>query len=647
MRLRSQILAWITLTALVPLGILVIVAINSSERLHQQNLEQEVGTQLQTLVSELNRRLEVELEILKRLAETSPVEDYRSVLAKAAQGERHRDFLMRSGQVARHLRDFQSTVISPGTIRILDREAHTLVLVRDGRSSPQVYETLASYPLAEHEVDEPALRENLEQVAGLEAGALLLPQTRVERREGIRTPAVLDFVVPLRGGDETLGYLVGNVHGALLDRILDFAPRPYGGELLVAEVNREIPERDGLILYDDRAGRKFTSLYTPDQALADLHGGALAEAVKHSSYGKLVDPDTGEKVYYQEFMPYPHQLTTWVVAARIQPGETAAPFHQLRRNVLILAGLALLLGLVIAQGAARSVARPVVELAEALTRYGRGDTSVRVQPKGPDEVRTLRDSFNHMAEASDQARAQRDEAQRLMLHNARLASLGEMAAGIGHEINNPLNNILGVTRLLERNLPGDAEAAHQDVQMLRREVERASTIVQGVLNFARQTPPTVSRFDCRELVSETVELLDSAAARQGVRLTLHTADESGEIEGDRGQLQQVLVNLLLNAVQASSREQEVVVEMTGDEAGVTLRILDRGDGISAELGDQIWDPFVTTKPVGEGSGLGLSIAYGLVQAHNGRLELKNRPSGGAEARLWLPRVSNRGEAHNG
>lgn len=644
MRLRTRILLWITLTALVPLGVLAVVAIDSSERLHRQNLDQEVSTQLQTVVSELNRRMEVELDVLERLAETSPVTDYKSVLRQAARGERPRDFLLRSGQVARFLSDFQATVVSPGTIRILDRDAHTLILVRNGRSSPQVYETLTSYPVAEHEMDEQELKDNLAQVADLDAGALLLPQTRVERREGIRSPAVLDFVIPLRNGGEPLGYLVGNVHGSLLDRILDFAPRPYGGELLVAEVNRSIPEREGLILYNDRTERKFTTLREPARALADLHQGRVADALEQRPQGQIEDPESGETVYYQEFMPYPHQLTTWVVAIRVQADEAAAPFHQLRRNVLLLAAVALVLGLVIAQGAARSVARPVVELAEAMTRYGRGDTSVRLEPRGPDEVRTLRESFNRMAETSEEARAQRDEAQRAMLHNARLASLGEMAAGIGHEINNPLNNILAMTRLLDRDLPAEAETAREDVAMLRREVERAANVVQGVLNFARQAPPSVSRFSLDELVAETVGLLEAAASRRSVRLAFEPGEPAGELEGDRGQLQQVLVNLLLNAIQASPEGGAVTLLTAGDERGVTVRIRDQGHGVPEALRDTIWDPFVTTKPVGEGSGLGLSIAYGLVQAHGGALALDEAPSGGTEARLWLPRSSPGGDS---
>jgi len=211
-----------------------------------------------------------------------------------------------------------------------------------------------------------------------------------------------------------------------------------------------------------------------------------------------------------------------------------------------------------------------------------------------------------------------------------------MAAGIGHELNNPLNNILSFSKLIERDTPSLNADTQEDLQGLRNEVERAGRIVKGILNFARQVPPEYTQFDLTVWLNDTLLLVQPEAHKCHVKTVLLDAPDV-QMEGDRQQLQQVLVNLLMNAIQAS--EPNTTVELSAEiiEPGIVkVLVSDQGSGIDDSQRDKIFDPFYTTKKVGEGSGLGLSISLGIVQYHEGQLSLLNNDKGGVDAILALP-----------
>ncbi|MDX1824129.1 MAG: HAMP domain-containing sensor histidine kinase, partial [Thiohalomonadales bacterium] len=215
--------------------------------------------------------------------------------------------------------------------------------------------------------------------------------------------------------------------------------------------------------------------------------------------------------------------------------------------------------------------------------------------------------------------------------------------GIGHEINNPLNNILSYSKLLKRSLqqqPDGIDKTQQqqmlaDLQSLREETLRASDIIKGILNFARQVPPQYSRFTVQPWLDNTLNLVRQTAKSRQIHLELSNSYE-GELEGDRGQLQQALVNLLLNAIQASPADSIVRVDAQCEDEQLIIKVSDEGAGISEETLDNIFDPFFTTKPEGEGSGLGLSISLGIIERHQGQLEINNNPQRGVTATITLP-----------
>ena len=215
----------------------------------------------------------------------------------------------------------------------------------------------------------------------------------------------------------------------------------------------------------------------------------------------------------------------------------------------------------------------------------------------------------------------------------KLSSIGQLSAGVAHEINNPLGIIIGYTQLFMRSEP-EGTQRHSDLQVIEKHAKHAKAIVEDLLNFARDSKPKRVPTNITQLVEEAASLLRLDSHR--IALVVETEDPIPLIAIDPDKIRQVLVNLLMNASQAITDTGTITArsECAGDH--VLVRILDTGMGISPEQLGRIFDPFFTTKPTGVGTGLGLSVSYGIVEAHGGTLDVTSTPGVGTEFFLRLP-----------
>ncbi len=630
-KLQTNIFLWVTLATTFPLALLVLGATLYSERQYEETVTAEVNGRLVILIAEIDRRLYDQRQMRRSLASDHATRALYPVLRAATAGELHPEFFTRAGRLTRFLESLQSVVPGFGTLRVVDFNANTLIKVHIGRGAITLQEGIESLPFAEEEPNDPDFARRLAQLPDGEVSFITLPDDRLEGAgEAFRPPALLTAVLPLEEEGERLGYLMGDLSGDPIDHLLETSPRLLTGDLIIAEINPENPVRHGLVLYDDASGSRLSA---PDAEPIEIQSRwpVLLEAVEKRPYGMLQVDGGRRRLFYQEYLPYPGRLVSWVVAMTVESESLRAPFNRIRMAGMLFVLVAVVLGLLLARMGSRSVARPIRELATTMEAYGAGDHSARVEERGGEEIRTLAHAFNHMADTLDHA-------QRVMVENAKLASLGEMAAGIGHELNNPLNNILSLVRLMERQMPEDADRLRRDLEAIRDESLRASRIIRSVLNFARQVPPEVRPFELDPWLEETAGLLLQAARDRQVELArVGERREGCVVEGDRSQLQQALVNLLLNAIQATPAGGRVELSLRCDEEWVELRVRDFGSGIAPDAEGRLFDPFFTTKGEGEGAGLGLSISLGIVERHRGTLTVHNHPEGGVEAVIRLPR----------
>jgi two-component system, NtrC family, sensor kinase len=283
------------------------------------------------------------------------------------------------------------------------------------------------------------------------------------------------------------------------------------------------------------------------------------------------------------------------------------------------------------------VHRPMLELQSKIAQVRAGDLFVNVDfADRNDEIGDLGRHFNEMVR---QLRESREEIERLhrtqMSRAEHLATLGEMAAGLAHEIRNPLAGIAGVMEIVGRDLPADSPAI-EVLGEVRHEVGHINKIVSELLEIARPKAPVYHQGNLVAVAEHACLFARDQAAARKVALEVIKDKSLPELEFDRGQIHQVLLNLLLNAVQACGEGGSVRVDFVSDERTVTASVTDTGKGISPAVLPNIFRPFFTTK--GDGTGLGLSLARRIVEDHGGRLEATSELGIGSRFTLNLPKI---------
>ena len=218
----------------------------------------------------------------------------------------------------------------------------------------------------------------------------------------------------------------------------------------------------------------------------------------------------------------------------------------------------------------------------------------------------------------------------------KLAALGELVAGVAHELNNPLAGISAFAQLMmddELN-----EEQHESVRLIKREADRAVGVIRDLLTFSRKSGPTQKLIDLNEMVELTLRLRAYSLRSAGIGLTVHLQEDIPRVRGDDQRLQQVLLNLIVNAEYALQRAEtkSLVVRTEHMAGGVALLVSDSGAGMTEEVRQRIFEPFFTTKSAGEGTGLGLSVSYGIVHAHGGTISVESAPELGTTFRITLP-----------
>ncbi|WP_243324507.1 ATP-binding protein [Geothrix sp. SG200] len=282
------------------------------------------------------------------------------------------------------------------------------------------------------------------------------------------------------------------------------------------------------------------------------------------------------------------------------------------------------------------VVKPVAALVAGTRRVGEGDLGTTIPVSGNHELGELAGAFNTMSQRLA-------ETQRQLAQADKLASVGRLAAGVAHEINNPLTGVLSYASLLRKRLDGDKESC-DDLDVIVRETVRCRGIIRGLLDFARPTPPARKPMDLNEVVRRAVSVVMTQLSLNQVDLSLDLAPQLPVVHADANQIQQVAVNLLLNAGDAINGDGGIIKLTTraGSEGSVEMLVQDNGRGIPPEDLPRIFEPFYTTKG-SHGTGLGLAVSWGIVEAHGGTLEVHSGPGQGTCFTLRIPASAGSGE----
>ncbi|NVN99398.1 MAG: cache domain-containing protein [Geobacteraceae bacterium] len=344
-------------------------------------------------------------------------------------------------------------------------------------------------------------------------------------------------------------------------------------------------------------------------------------------------------------------------------GMLEKPYTRLKFNIILLISSVLLIsglmGTVVARAAASRLAYPIKELESFARNLAAGRRGERIEKVSDDEIGDLADAFNRMSAALTEKEteilelnrslevkvhirtAELEEKSRLLVEAKedlskaeRLAAIGELAAGVAHEINNPLSIIRGNSELLQMDLPPDSSSL-EEVDIISRAVGRIERIVANLLKFARRENKRIGRVEIASMLEEILSQVGHQVPLEGITIE-RCLDQNVEIEGDSDQLHQVFTNLVLNAVQSMPEGGLLTVSdcSAADDGGCEVIVSDTGTGISAENLEKIFNPFFTTRS--QGTGLGLSVSYGIVKDHDGEITVESRQGVGTSFKVKLP-----------
>lgn len=311
------------------------------------------------------------------------------------------------------------------------------------------------------------------------------------------------------------------------------------------------------------------------------------------------------------------------------------------RAIAMFVGIAcvgMIIALVVSNFLAKGVLQPIKRLIFASHQWASGNLDYRVTTTAKDEIAELTNTFNLMASSLKERNERLKEyTQQQIMKSERLATLGQLAAGVAHEINNPLGAILMYSHLSLEEM--EAEDGHRkNLEKVVAEATRCKNIVRGLLDFARQSVPNVEESDANDILRRTLSLLQSQALFQNIKITTALSSSLPKAMMDSGQIQQVFTNIILNGAEAMAGEGELFVASRVADAGDSIEIefADTGCGIPKENLEKIFDPFFTTKEVGRGTGLGLAVSYGIIARHKGTVEVKSEPGKGTTFIVRLP-----------
>jgi two-component system, NtrC family, sensor kinase len=330
------------------------------------------------------------------------------------------------------------------------------------------------------------------------------------------------------------------------------------------------------------------------------------------------------------------------VASRLQARLRAAQWEVWLRLGALVVSVALLTGIILQ----RQVLRPLSTLMDGIRRVGRGQPGPPLPVTRADELGRVAAAFNDMAERLERARRELVgetertlDLERQLRQAETLAVAGKLATAFAHEVGTPLNIISGRAEVLLRELPPD-DPRRADLTAIVAQIDRISAIIHSLLDVVRPQKPVFEAVRLRDVVDGLLPLIEHAAKRDGVRLTTDIPEALPPILADHGQLQRVLINLLVNAIEAVSPDGVVHLDAhaaeRGGRHGVAVAVADTGPGIPVEHRSAIFKPFFTTKPRGKGTGLGLAICRDIVKEHHGEIGIEAPDAGGATFVVWLP-----------
>ena len=421
-------------------------------------------------------------------------------------------------------------------------------------------------------------------------------------------------------------------------------PTSPSGSVLIAEcpLSRLYSTRSESGLYElyiiDGEGRPFVSFTGSSSPAAEL--GAQPDAEIFASLLPESNQTAGTREYMAGDVPMlaayapVGDLGLWTVV-QIPKAHALAAARRLAFRSMLIAGIVCLVGIGLVLLFASSITKSLRALILATEEIGQGKFDVQLPAAGGDEIGELGERFKRMTEELSTRELALTDANMRLMESEKMSALGQLGAGIAHEVKNPLTSIRGYAQMGLRKVPQDNPLSEY-FRTIEKETGRSLEILKNLLKFSRQETAELTRIDLNAVVMDTVKLVTHQLIMKKVEASAELSEQNLWVMGNSNQIEQVLLNLFMNAGDAMENGGTVRALTDIENGQARIRIIDNGTGIPAGVLAKIFNPFFTTKPVGKGTGLGLSVSYGIIKEHKGEIRAFSEPGKGTTFIIQIP-----------
>ena len=634
LRISQKVLLAMLGVTIVSLGIFSFLMITSSGQILQQNITRRIQGLAEISVQNLVELVEKSEATLHSIAAANDINSFLSTAAagnpaatKAALQRLETTFL-----------DFQRLDPTLQAIRLVNTTGQEITKVREGKVLPHKGAPLAGFDF--NAVGSIEDRSFFQHTMDLNRGQTWISNLERGWIEGEEywCPAMVRFSTPLFYPDgRRAGALIINVWGAAVGTKINSLITPGQGQAFLIERNRKDPARNGIFLFSQDPTCEFGNQTGTNINVFQRYPMAVTERWMSSDEGVTETPDSRDLLAHAFYTPYQDNDRGWVVVVVAHKDYFMTPLSAIKKRILFSTLLVLVFAVLVAGFFSRSITRPIQTVIDG-THAISHDLDSRIPLAAHDEIGVLAGEINLMAANLQENLQEKKRIEEQIHHSEKLASIGEMASGLAHELNTPLGNIKALSSLARQDLArgsADPEALSSDLSDIIDQIDKSSRIISGLLSFARRQASEMSLCNINQLLEHSLELTRIKSENQGIAIRFNPHPQLPLIKVDPNQLQQVFINILLNALDAVGPAGRIEVTSDFHQGRIQINFSDNGHGISAEHQKRIFDPFFTTKEVGKGTGLGLSVSYGIVKNHGGTIAVHSTEGQGTTFTISL------------
>ena len=535
--------------------------------------------------------------------------------------------------------EFQQLETSIQAIRFIDAGGFVLVKVREGKIIPRSGPLDPSLHM--RAVSSKAGRDFFKNTIRLAEKQIWISNLERGWMEGEEQwcPGMVRFATPVFFADGSrAGIIIINVWGKALGTMINRLIAPALGKAFIVERNLIDAKRQGIYLFHQNQSCEFGNQTGSNIRVFHDFPPSITGKWMSEEKGISFHPSTGDILVHRYFSPYGNAKRGWVIVVDAKRDVVLAPLAAVKKKAKLSALAIFVLMIAAVLFFARSLTLPIRAVIDGTHRISR-DLRARIRITSRDEIGQLAAEINQMAATLEENIRQKKEMEIRAAQAEKLASIGEMAAGLAHELNTPLGNIRALASLTGKDLREnrmDVVSIREDLDDIITQTEKCSHIIGGLLGFARKREVNFSLNNINTCLAEAISLVRMRSEEKKVAIILDEDSEIPLAKVDGHQLEQVFINILLNGIDAVPENGRIVVSSRFDGKSVVIRFADTGCGIAPDVLAKIFDPFFSTKGTGQGTGLGLSISYGIIKNHGGSIDVRNREQGGAVFTVYLP-----------